>query len=139
MKDYILKCKDLNPRLSKVSLELQVVSKQEVRSVKSHRDRTPHKMTEVLVGDETGVILMTLWDENVGQLDAGKTYLVENGYVTLFKGSMRLNLGKYGEVKEVNKQLTVDAKNNLSERIFQEPRRMSVADRFSSGSFWPDH
>jgi len=137
--DAIIKCKDLKPHLNKISIELHVLSKEEPKTVRSKRDRTSHRMSEVLIGDETGTVLMTLWDENVDQLSAGKTYFITNAFTTLFQGTVRLNIGKYGVVKEVERKIDVDTKNNVSEKRYEEPRRFSEYDKFSSGSFWPDH
>jgi len=139
MAEFMVKCKDLTPRSRKVGIVVHVVSKEEPKGVRSKRDRVAHQMSEAIVGDDTGVVLMTLWDENVEKISSGKTYLLTNGYITLFRGTMRLNIGKYGEIKEVEKAFEVDAKNNLSEKLHAEPRRASDYDRFSSGSFWPDH
>ncbi|MCX6694798.1 MAG: single-stranded DNA-binding protein [Candidatus Altiarchaeota archaeon] len=134
-----LKCKDLKPHTKKGAVEVQVLSREEARNVRARKDRISHAMSEALVGDETGTILMTLWDDDVQRVDNGKTYFISNVYVTLFRGSIRLNIGKYADVKEIEKKFEVDLKNNMSEKVHEQPRRPSEYDRFSSGSFWPEH
>jgi len=137
--DYMLKVKDLRPRNKKVAIEIHVLRKDEPKAIKSKRDRTAHIMVEALVGDDTGTILMTLWDENVDAIEQGKTYFIDNAHITLFHGSMRLNIGKYCEIRPIEKKFQVDEKSNVSEKIYEESRRSNDFDKFSSGSFWPDH
>lgn len=70
------------------------------------------------MGDETGLVLLTLWGDQIGRFKAGDIIEIRNGYTSLFKGSLRLNVGGQGTVEKVNKEMEeVNAKNNLSEQI----------------------
>ena len=77
----------------------KVVSKTEIREIPMGRDGSPHKVSDALIGDETGVVYLTLWDDNIEKVNDGDTVRIENGYVTLFKGNIRLNIGKYGKLE----------------------------------------
>ncbi|MEM1552922.1 MAG: hypothetical protein QXH03_09695, partial [Candidatus Bathyarchaeia archaeon] len=77
------------------------------------------------VGDETGCIYLTLWDDNITKVREGETISIGNGYVTLFKGSMRLNVGRYGTLEVAKEALTVEVntQNNLSSKVYEQQRR----------------
>ena len=89
------------------------------------RDGSAHKVCDALVGDETGVVYLTLWDDNITKVNDNDTIRVENGYVTLFKGNMRLNIGKYGKLEPAKEPLTaeVNSENNVSSKAYEQERR----------------
>src|SRR5512137_353300 len=89
------------------------------------RDGSPHKVSDALIGDETGVVYLTLWDDNIEKVNDGETVRVENGYVTLFKGNIRLNIGKYGKLEPAQTPLAaeVNTENNVSSKAYEQERR----------------
>ena len=116
---------ELTPQSKAINVTAKVVSKSEVREIPMGRDGSPHKVCDALVGDETGSIYLTLWDDNIDKVNDGDTIRVENGYVTLFKGSMRLNIGKYGKLEMAKEPLTaeVNTENNVSNKTYEQERR----------------
>ncbi len=122
-----VKIGDLKPSSRSVNVIGKVVSKGEVREVSSGRDGSSHRVAEVLLGDETGSIYLTLWDDDVDRVNVGDTISLRNGYVSLFRGHMRLNVGRYGtlEVLESPFEGEVNTENNLSDREYEDrpPRR----------------
>ncbi len=106
----------LRPYQKKVNITVKALRKNEVREVTSKLDDSTHKVTEAVVGDATGTVLLTLWDDDIEKVQDGKTYNIVNGYTSLFKNSLRLNIGRYGELKEAEQEITeVNESNNLSE------------------------
>ena len=103
---------------------MKVVDVGEPRSV-SGRDGLTHRVADVLVGDETGSIVMTLWDRNIELVRPGAVITVRNGFVGTFKGHMRLNLGRGGSLAESDEEIaSVNTSNNLSDRVVGDlPRR----------------
>jgi replication factor A1 len=125
---------ELRPFSKKVDLTVKVLSKNEVREVSSKLDNSTHKVTEALVGDASGTILLTLWDESIDKLEIGKSYKIGNGYTSLFKNSLRLNIGRYGTLADAEAEVTeVNQENNLSEKEFQQQRRFGGGGRFGGG------
>jgi replication factor A1 len=109
---------------------VKVVSKNPVREVVSRRDGTSHRVTEALVGDETGAILLTLWDDTIDSVSDGDVVVVNNGYVRLFRGSMRLNIGRFGSLEASEEDVEeVNTTNNMSDRQYEEERRYSSGYR----------
>jgi replication factor A1 len=78
-----------------------------------------------LVGDETGSVYLTLWDDNITKINEGDTVNVKNGYINLFRGNMRLNIGRYGtlEISEQPLAGEVNTENNVSNQVYEQPRR----------------
>ena len=116
---------ELTPQSRAVNVTAKVVSKSEIRDIPMGRDGSPHKVCDALVGDETGSIYLTLWDDNIEKVNEDDTIRIENGYVTLFKGNMRLNIGKYGTMKIAEEPLEgeVNTENNVSSKTYDQPRR----------------
>ncbi|MBU0662666.1 MAG: single-stranded DNA-binding protein [Candidatus Diapherotrites archaeon] len=106
---------EIKPFSKKVDVTVKVLDKNEVREVTSKLDNSQHKVTEALVGDATGTILLTLWDDAIESIEVGKSYAITNGYTSTFKDSLRLNIGRYGEFKEAEKEVAeVKEDNNIS-------------------------
>jgi replication factor A1 len=116
---------ELTPQSRAVNVTAKVVSKSEVRDIPMGRDGNPHKVCDALVGDETGSIYLTLWDDNIEKVNEEDTIRIENGYVTLFKGNMRLNIGKYGKMNPAEEPFEgeVNTENNVSSKTYDQPRR----------------
>ena len=119
-----VKVGDLNSYSRRVYTTVKVVSKTEEREVTSRSDMSTHRVAEALVGDETGTIYMTLWDNVVDEIEEDMVLDVKDAYVNLFKGSMRLNLGRYGSYEVVDEAPfdDVDLENNLSSKVFEQQR-----------------
>jgi replication factor A1 len=116
---------ELTPQSRAVNVTAKVVSKSEVRDIPMGRDGSAHKVCDALVGDETGSIYLTLWDDNIEKVNEDDTIRIENGYVTLFKGNMRLNIGKYGKMAMAEEPFEgeVNTENNVSSKTYDQPRR----------------
>lgn len=114
----------LKPRSRSANLTVKLLQKGEVREIESRRDGSKHRVSEVTVGDGTGTVLMTLWDDMIDKVEEGKIYDIKNGYTTLFKGNIRLNIGRYGELNESDKMLEeINEGNNISEKHYEDYRR----------------
>jgi replication factor A1 len=116
---------ELTPASRAVNVTAKVVSKSEIREIPLGRDGSAHKVCDALVGDETGSIYLTLWDDNIAKVNENDTLRIENGYVTLFKGNMRLNIGKYGKLEMAKEPLAgeVNTENNVSSKTYEQERR----------------
>ncbi len=125
------KVSELRPFQKKVELTVKVLEKNEIREVTSKLDNSSHKVTEALVGDESGIILLTLWDDMIEKVELEKSYKIANAYTSLFKNSLRLNIGRYGELTDSEEDLAeVNKENNVSDQEFeQRPRRFGNNNR----------
>jgi len=112
----LVKIGQLTPRSRNVNLVAKVVSKSPERVVSSQYDQKEHRLSEILIADETGAINLVLWDDRIDEVQEGTTIKITNGFIKLFRGKMQLNLGRYGTVEEVDETIEeVNLENNLSE------------------------
>ncbi len=131
-----VKVSELGPYSKQVNTTVKVVQKGEARETVSRQDGTTHRVLDALVGDDTGTIYMTLWDENIDKVNEGDSVNVKNGYVRPFKGSMRLNIGRYGSLEPAETPLgDVNTTNNLSDKVVEERpyRSYGGGRRFGGG------
>lgn len=111
----LVKIGNLSPWSRSVNLLAKVVKKGEEKFVASKFDQREHKLSETLIADETGAIMLVLWDENVDKVNEGDVVMITNAFVKPFKGFMQLNLGRYGSIEMVNEEIpNVNVENNLS-------------------------
>jgi replication factor A1 len=131
---------ELTPQSRAVNVTAKVVSKSEIRDIPMGRDGSAHRVCDALVGDETGSIYLTLWDDNIEKVNEEDTIRIENGYVTLFKGNMRLNIGKYGKMATAEEPFEgeVNTENNVSSKTYDQPRRSYRRGGYSRGGYGRD-
>jgi len=110
----------LKPSLRKVNVAVRVVDIGEPRSITSRRDYSVHRVAEALVGDETGCVLLNLWDDQISVFNKGDVTEIKNGYTSLFRGFLRMNIGRRGTVEKVDKEIgEVNTENNLSKEMHE--------------------
>jgi len=144
------KVKDLTPQSKQVNVLAKVVGLSEEKEITS-RFGEARKLVEATVGDETGTVLLTLWNEQIGQVGKDETVLIDNGFVSLVRGHIRLNVGKYGSltkseqpVGDVNSALDVSAVEYEREPRYRSsgyggPERRDQGGRqFEFGTFGGD-
>ena len=110
----------------KVYTVAKVISIGEVREVTSRKDNSSHEVCEALIADDTGSVYLTLWDDNISQIEEDMILKLDNAYVNVFRGSMRLNLGRYGNFTVLEKAPfdELDLENNVSaQQVEYENRR----------------
>ncbi len=114
---------ELKPRMKNVTISFKVIEIGEEREVSSRRDGTTHRVVDITVGDTSGTVQVPLWDDTIDAVEAGKTYNLTNGYTGLFRGNLRLNVGRYGElsdaeeaIEEVNMELDMSAEEHEDTR-----------------------
>ncbi len=125
---------ELRPRMKSVNISFKVVEKGEAREVTSRRDGETHRVLDATVGDSTGIVLLSLWDDSIDTVEVDKTYRLENGYTSLFQGHLRLNIGRYGKIEEAETPIEeVDTENDLSAQEHERPRRYGGYGRGDRG------
>ena len=117
------KVKELKPSTKQVNLLAKVVSVGETRSIDSKFGGS-RNLCEAVVGDDTGIVILSLWEDQIGRAKEGEVLQVNNGYVSLVRGHMRLNVGKYGSFETSDKEIAdVNKENDLSAAEHERPAR----------------
>ncbi len=116
----VKKIEELHPASRGVDVLVKILEVNPSREV-STRDGSSHSVAEALVGDETGCVLLSLWDDDIQRVKVGQTVSIKNGYVTLFRGSIRLNVGRYGTLELASEEIPqVNMDNNISNRSYDQ-------------------
>jgi replication factor A1 len=84
--------------MKNVSIEAKVTEKSETREVMSRFKDETYKVSTAIIADETGTIKLTLWNEQIDQVNVDNIIKVDNGYVSSFRGEIQLNIGKFGKL-----------------------------------------
>jgi len=93
-----LKINELRDRMKNVVVQGKVTEKSDPREVMSRFKDETYKVATAIVADESGSIKMTLWNDQITQVNVGDTVKVENGYVSSFRGEIQLNVDRYGKL-----------------------------------------
>lgn len=91
---------ELKPGMDHVNLRVEVLNVSEPKQIITGTS-IKHDILEIEVGDETGSIMLVLWNEKILPIKTGDTLQIENGFVSSFKGKWRINIGKYGDIKKI--------------------------------------
>jgi len=94
---------DLSLGLSDVDLVGELLATDEVRTF-DRDDGSTGKVSNLVVGDETGRVRVTLWDDMADRAEAlspGPTVEVVDGYVRERDGDLELHVGERGAVETV--------------------------------------
>jgi replication factor A1 len=112
---------ELKPGMKSVNITFKVMNTSEERSVESRKTAETYRVVDAQVGDSSGIILMPIWNETIETIEEGSTYNLTNGYTGLFKGNLRLQLGKFGSIAEaeapideVNSEVDMSAEDHGS-------------------------
>ena len=118
-----LKVDALKPSLRNVNVVVKLVDLGQPRAIVVRRDSSEHRVAEGFVGDETGMVLLNLWDDQIDLFRVGDVIEIQNGYTSLFRGSLRLNIGRRGIAEKVDTEIEkVNEENNLSEKRHPQTR-----------------
>lgn len=81
----LLKVVDLRRKLKRINVLVKILEKKATKEVFSKVTRRYHYITEYVVGDETGIISLVVWNKSK-DFKPGKTYLLEDVDVTFYNG-----------------------------------------------------
>jgi replication factor A1 len=103
---------DLSLGLSDVNLQGLVLATDSVRTF-DRDDGSQGRVSNLTLGDETGRVRVTLWDEKADraeELDQGTSVEVVDGYVRERDGDLELHVGSRGAVEVIDDDVSYDPK-----------------------------
>ena len=93
--------KDLKPKMGNVDIVADVVSKGEPRTFDKFGKQG--RVCDAQIKDATGEVKLTLWNDQVDQVNVGDKVHITNGYADEFKGTLQVSTGKFGALETVGK------------------------------------
>jgi replication factor A1 len=92
-----MEIKDLKPRQGSIEVVGEVIEKGEVREFEKFGKKG--RVCNAKIKDATGEIALTLWNEQIDQVNVGDTVHIINGYVNEWQGEPQLTSGKFGTIE----------------------------------------
>ncbi len=90
-----MKISQLKDGERKVDVIAEIIELGQTRTVNLRAGGTATVCT-AYVKDGTGIVELSLWNEQISKVKVGDTVHVKNGYTTSFRGNIQLNIGRYG-------------------------------------------
>ncbi len=90
---------ELQAGQGKVDVTGQVTEIGEVRTF--NKFGKDGRVANAKIKDESGEMTLTLWNEQVDQVQVGSKVKITNGYVSEYKGEKQLSTGKFGKLEVV--------------------------------------
>ena len=93
--------KDLQPKQGKVDITATVVDKETPRTWEKFGRQG--RVCNAKLKDDTGEIKLTLWNDEIDQVNKGDTIRITNGFVNEWQGEMQLTAGRFGKIEIIEK------------------------------------
>jgi replication factor A1 len=103
-----MEIKDLKPKQGSVEIVAEVIEKGEVREFEKFGKQG--RVCNAKIKDSSGEIALTLWNEQIDEINVGDKVHVENGYVNEWQGEMQLTSGKFGKIEVEGKGANEEVK-----------------------------
>jgi replication factor A1 len=132
--ETVVKVAELEPRMSNITISFKVIEKGDIREVTSRRDGSVNRVSSAVVGDETGIVTMPLWNDRIQEIESGKTYELKNSYTGFFRGNLRLKIGRDSEFAEAEEVIQeINSEVDMSEEYHGRPERRHYYEGYSYG------
>ena len=125
-----IKIGELSPNIRDVNLVAKVLELGEIRTVTSRNSGEEHQVMDVLIGDDSGVVYFSAWNEQIERIKNEETYQFRQAKTILFKRNIRLSLGRQGFIEDSEDKVdTVNEENNVSSEEHDIPMDIIVTDK----------
>ena len=118
------KIAQLTEKTRNVHVHFRVLKKSKTRTVTQRISGTKFEIAECMVGDETAIVNLTLWNEDIDVIEEGRSYTLLSGSINIYDECMSLTRGRRGElieslipVEDVNDQI------DMSRPFMGKPKR----------------
>jgi hypothetical protein len=116
-----------------INVRFTVIRRGTPRQVIARATGRAHAISECVVGDTTAIITFTLWNDDIDEIQTGKTYELMNGHITIFNECMSLSKGRWGSIQPASSEIDkLDDTIDMSRPFMGRPKRRKHA-RSSTG------
>ena len=98
-----MKISDIKDGDSEINIEAEVTEKSYAREVRSKYGNRTLMVADATLKDETGIITLTLWNEQISQIKVGDKVKIEKGYAKSFRNVLQLSTGRYGNLTVIKR------------------------------------
>jgi hypothetical protein len=112
----IIPIEDLKPHNKNIHVNFQVIEKISEKKI-NKGPNTTHNVANFKVADETGIVQLAVWNEEINEIDIGQNYVLNDGIVNVFRNQVQLTPGKNGEIKPSDVKFDkLNKKNDISRK-----------------------
>ncbi|HLC88605.1 MAG TPA: hypothetical protein VJG49_01080 [Candidatus Nanoarchaeia archaeon] len=98
-----MEIKDIQPKSGNIDVVLTIVSKDQPRAFEKFGKSG--RVCNAKAKDNSGEITLTLWNEQIDQIEIGDKVHISNGWCSEYKEEKQLSTGKFGKLEVVQKSL----------------------------------
>ena len=98
----MLEIEEVNDGMNNVEITGIVIEKEKPRKINTRYG--PALLSKSKIEDESGVIGLNLWRDQVNLLEIGDTVKIEGAFAKTFQDQLELNLGRNGTVTVLGKE-----------------------------------
>ncbi len=117
---------DLQAKQGKVDLTADIVAKEEPRTF--NKFGKEGKVCNATLQDDSGSIKLTLWNDQVDQVNIGDKIKITNGYVSEWQGEKQLSTGKFGTLEVIGNGTQEPLPELPKEEIAEAPAKKNDDD-----------
>jgi len=74
-----------------------------IESLGETRDTSYGKVQSTVAKDDTGTATLSLWNDQIGQYNAGDVVIIKKGWCKSFRDQMQVSTGKFGTIEKAEK------------------------------------
>lgn len=89
---------DLREGMSRLVVEGRIQKLSLSRSVFSRKTGEQLKVVDAVFSDDTGLVKLVLWNDQIRQVEENSRIRIENGHVKAYQNELQLGIGKWGTV-----------------------------------------
>ena len=94
-----MEIKDVQPNKGNIDVVVEVVQKESPRTFEKFGKKG--KVCNAKVKDNSGEIVLTLWNDDADKVNVGDKLHLQNGWCAEYKGEKQLSAGKFGKIEVV--------------------------------------
>jgi len=110
---------DIQAKQGSIQLEAEVTEKGEVREFQKFG--TPGRVCTAKIKDESGECNLSLWNEQIDQINAGDKVKITDGYASEWQGQLQVTTGRNGTLEVISKSDSAPTEEKSDDTADTEP------------------
>lgn len=88
---------EIQPKQGKIEVAGTITEKGDIRTFEKFGK--PGRVCSAKLKDDTGECTLSLWNDQVDQVNEGDEIKIENGYANEWQGQIQLSTGRFGKIE----------------------------------------
>ena len=87
-----------------ISINVEIVDKPEPKTIVTRFGNELY-VADLIVKDDSGKMILTLWNEDIDKVSKGSWITINNGFTNTFRETVKLNISRQGTLTELCNEL----------------------------------